>query len=486
MISCHGDSWVNNENTGHDTLPKSPTGIEGLDDVLRGGLPRGRTTLVYGGPGCGKTVLAMEFIVRGVADYDEPGAFISFEENVDDLLANFASFGFELSAMAAAGKLAVGHVPISRADVIEAGEFSLDALFIRIEQTLNRVGAKRLALDSLASLFSHISNAARLRAELSRLFAWLKEKAVTSIVTGEASGTGLSRDRLHEYVSDCVLALDHRVSDQVSKRRLRIIKYRGSDHGLDEYPFLIGAAGISIAPVSSMDLELDVSEDRVSSGVPDLDTLLDKHGYYRGSSIMISGSAGTGKTTLAAAFAAAACARNERCLYLAFEEPPAQLVRNLRSVAIDLATWRQRDLLHFRAFRPTHYGLEEHLASMLRAADKLRPDVVVMDPITNFISVGAQQDVKSMLSRVLHGFKRRGITALFTSLTPTSAADGPTNTAMSSLMDAWLAISHRFDNASHHLEIRIIKARGMAHSHDTHQLQMSAKGLRIVSAGASP
>ncbi len=396
------------------SLPKCITGIRGPDEITDGGLPKGRPTLVCGGAGCGKTLMAMEFLVRGAAQYNEPGVFMSFEETSEELAANVTSLGFDLNDLVARKKMVLDHVRVERSEIEETGEYDLEGLFIRFNHSIDSIGANRVVLDTIESLFAGLANEGILRAELRRLFHWLKEKGVTAIITGERGESMLTRHGLEEYVSDCVILLDNRVEGQVSTRRLRIVKYRGSSHGTNEYPFLIDEKGISVLPITSLGLQHDVSTERLSSGVSRLDTMLGGEGYYRGSSILISGTAGTGKTTLAASFADAACSRGEKCLYFAFEEAPSQIVRNMRSIGIDLEPWIEQRLLNIYSVRPTIYGLEMHLVKMAKMVNEFDPKVVVMDPVTNLTSIGSETEVKAMLTRLIDYLKGSQITALFT------------------------------------------------------------------------
>ena len=379
---------------------KSPTGIKGLDEITNGGLPKGRPTLVCGAAGCGKTLFAMEFLVRGATQYNEPGVFMSFEETAEELTKNVASLGFDLNRLAASKRLLIDYVRVERSEIEETGEYDLDGLFIRLEHAIDSIGAKRVVLDTVESLFAGLPNPLILRAELRRLFRWLKDKGMTAIITGEKGDNTFTRHGLEEYVSDCVIFLDHRVTDQLSTRRMRIVKYRGSTHGTNEYPFLIEEKGISVLPITSIGLNHPVSTQRISTGIPRLDTMLGGKGYFRGSSILLSGTAGTGKTSAAASFIDAACRRGERCIFFAFEESSAQIIRNMRSVGIDLEPWVTKGLLKFHAERPSVYGLETHLLTMHKAINEFKPAVVVVDPITNLISAGNPLDVKSMLTRL--------------------------------------------------------------------------------------
>lgn len=460
-------------------IAKAPTGCAGLDEITRGGLPAGRPTLVCGGPGCGKTVLAMEFLVRGALEFGEPGLFVSFEESPHNLNDNFRALGFDLGDLVEQKKLKISHVECSRGEVIETGEFSLDGLLIRLEQGISEIGAKRVVLDTMEAVFSGLSSTGPLRREIARLFQWLREKGLTTVITGERGDGNLTRHGLEEYVSDCVLLLDHRVTEQISKRRLRIVKYRGSAHGADEYPFVIKETGFSVLPITSVTLEHAVGAERVSTGIEDLDEMCGGEGYFRGSTILVSGKAGTGKSSLCAAFVSAACERGERCLYLALEESADQLTRNMRSVGIELAPWIDRGLLTVHAVRPTFRGLEEHLIAMTQIAETFQPTCMVLDPITNFMSVGDAQEVKSMLTRVLDYLKSRRVTLLTTALTPGSGSPDETQVSVSSMTDTWISLDLEFMGGGGRREVHIIKSRGMEHSLETRELVMSSEGLTL-------
>jgi len=482
---------VNEMHEPHDDravmVAKAPTGIAGLDEITHGGLPAGRPTLVCGGPGCGKTILAMEFLVRGALEFDEPGLFVSFEESIEDLHHNFRSFGFDLKALIEQKKLYVSHVKLSRAEIVEAGEFTLDGLFVRLEQAIHQVGAKRVALDTMETLFSCLSSSENLRSEIARLFQWLKDKGVTVVITGERGASELTRHGFEEYVSDCVLLLDHRITEQVSKRRMRVVKYRGSAHGMDEYPFLIGDTGFAALPISSVHLDHGVGTDRVGTGVPDLDAMMGGKGFFRGSTVLISGGAGAGKSTLAAAFAAATCEKGEKCLHLAFEESAGQLIRNMRSVGIELQPWIDQGLLSIQARRPTLFGIEEHLMAIFREVRRMRPKAVVIDPITNFLSIGAPWEVKSLLTRVLDQLRGMGATVLLTSLTPGDGTIENSEAGVSSMTDTWIALNQKMNGNLRQCYLYVLKSRGMEHSREVRELKMSASGLslRPVSAAGS-
>ena len=430
-------------------LPKAATGIRGLDEVTRGGLPRGRPTLICGGPGSGKTLMALTFLANGALFFDEPGVLMTFEENSDEIGSDVASLGFNTQALVEAKKLAIDYVRVERSEIEETGEYDLEGLFVRLDYAIRSVGAKRVVLDTIESLFAGLRNDAILRSELRRLFRWLKDRGVTAVITGERGEGMLTRQGLEEYVSDAVILLDHRVHDQVSTRRLRVVKYRGSYHGTNEYPFLITQDGISVLPVSSMGLEHRAPLERVSSGLDALDEMLGGKGYYRGSTVLVSGTAGTGKTSLATHFIDAACRRGERCLCFLFEESPAQLIRNMRSIGIDLEPWVAAGLLQFHADRPSRYGLETHLVAMHQAVADFKPTVAVIDPVTNLMTVGTYADVQAMLTRMIDHLKTENITAMLTSLMPGAIAIERTETTISSLMDTWLVLANE-DIRGHH------------------------------------
>lgn len=462
-----------------EALKKAPTGIRGLDEITQGGLPAGRPTLVCGGPGCGKTLMAMEFIVRGATAYDEPGVFVAFEESAEELAQNVASLGFDLDALIADKRLAVDYVSLEPNDAEATGDFDLEGLFLRLGYAIDSVGAKRVALDTLEVLFAALPSPAILRAELHRLFRWLKGRGVTVILTGERGDGELTRHGLEEYVSDCVIVLQHELSNQISTRRLRVLKYRGSSHGTNDYPFLIDQDGLSVLPITSLGLEHSVSEERISSGVPRLDAMLSGEGFFRGSSILISGTAGTGKTSLAGHFTHAACARGERVLYFAFEESPSQITRNLRSIGLDLAPWADQGLLTFHARRPSFAGLEMHLAMMHKSIHSFAPHCVILDPLNSFIGASELLEVKAMLVRLLDHLKRAGITGFFTSLTVGGGAADHTDVAISSLIDTWLMLSAVDTGGERNRRLAIIKSRGMAHSNQTREFMLTAQGVEL-------
>lgn len=470
----------NGSRSARHALAKAPTGIPGLDEITNGGLPRGRPTLVCGGAGCGKTLLAMEFLVRGALDYDERGVFMSFEETTDDLVENAESLGFDLRQLSARRRLLLDYVQLERDKLTESGEYDLEGLFIRLGHAIETIGAKRVVLDTIEVLFSGLSDKLVVRAELARLFRWLKTKRVTAVVTGEREGEHLTRHGLEEFVSDCVILLDQRVMEQSATRRLRILKYRGSAHGGNEMPFLIDDHGLSVLPITSLGLAHQASTAHVSTGVAGLDAMFEKKGFFRGSSVLVSGTAGTGKSSVASHFAEAACRREERCLYFAFEESPDQITRNMRSVGIDLEPWMRRGLLRVHAQRPTALGLEAHLVAMHRFIDDWKPRVVVVDPITNMIAVGSETEVKAMLTRLIDFMKLRQITALFTSLTEGGASAERTDLGVSSLMDVWMLLGNLEAKGERNRTIQIVKARGMAHSNQVREFVMTDRGVTLV------
>jgi len=467
-------------------LPKTPTGISGLDEITLGGLPKGRPTLVCGAAGCGKTLFAMEFLLRGAEQFGEPGVFMAFEETEQDLAQNVRSLGFDLDRMVADNKIYVDHIRVERNEIEETGEFDLEGLFLRLNLAIDTVGAKRVVLDTLESLFGGFTNQAILRAELRRLFRWLKDKGVTAVITGERGEGQLTRQGLEEYVSDCVILLDHRVHDQVSTRRLRIVKYRGSTHGTNEYPFLIDEDGIHVLPLTSLHLNHEVSTERVSSGVPRLDAMLGGEGYYRGSSILVSGTAGTGKTSLCAHFADATCQRGERCLYLAFEESPAQLMRNMKSIGRDLAPWIKKGLLRVEASRPTMHGIELHLASIHKAVNDFKPHAVIIDPISNLSSAGTEAEAEAMLLRLIDFLKSRQITAMFVNLTAGGNAWERTDVGVSSLIDTWILLRDIELAGERNRGIYVLKSRGMKHSNQIREFLITSEGIKLEDVYIGP
>lgn len=466
-------------------LKKCPTGITGLDELTQGGLPRGRPTLITGAAGSGKTLFGMQFLVNGALKFNEPGVFMTFEETGEELTTNVHSLGFDVEGLVRKKKLSLDYVYIERSEIEETGEYDLEGLFLRLNYAIDSIGAKRVVLDTVEVLFAGLPNENIIRAELRRLFRWLKQKGVTALVTGERGTSGLSRFGLEEFVADCVILLDHRVDDQLSTRRLRVVKYRGSFHGTNEYPFLIDEGGISILPITSTGLDYDVSRERVSTGIPDLDAMFgDGKGFLKGSSVLVSGTAGTGKSTLAAHFCEAAYKRNEKCLIYAFEESPRQIVRNMQSAGLDLGAGMKSGNLMIHSLRPTIQGLEAHLLKMISLLNTFKPDVVVVDPITNFVSIGLNQDVKSMLTRFADTLKARKITSIFTSLTQVSDDLESTALHISSLMDTWLVLKDIVGQGERNRGLTIVKSRGMAHSNQLREYRLTDRGIALVAVGA--
>ncbi|HOI13175.1 MAG TPA: circadian clock protein KaiC [Methanoculleus sp.] len=478
--AAHGDTKT--------ALAKTVSGISGLDDITNGGLPEGRPTLVAGKAGSGKTLFAMQFLVSGATDYNEPGVFVSFEEREEDLIKNVRSLGFDLPQLIAEKKIVLEHIQLEQSEIEEIGDYNLDGLFIRLAYAIDSIGAKRVALDTIETLFASLGNEGILRAELRRLFFWLKEKGVTAVVTGESGqGNNLTRNGLEEYVSDCVIYLDHRVNNEVSTRRLRIVKYRGSAHGTNEYPFLITPEnGITIMPVTTLGLMHEVLDEHIPTGIPRLDTMLGGEGYYRGSSILVSGTPGTGKTSIAATFAEAACRRNERCIYFTFEESPGQIIRNMRSIGIDLAPMADAGLLTIHASRPMTHGLETHLATMIKTVQDLAPDVVIVDPVSSLITAGEDLDTKSMLTRLIDYLKVNQITGLFTDLTQVEEASEQTRIRISSLMDTWILLRSIESGGEHNRVLYVLKSRGMAHSNQVREFVIADEGIDLLDVYLGP
>lgn len=472
---------------GHDGAPmaiggieKVPTGIAGFDEITDGGLPGGRPTLVCGGPGCGKTLFAMQFLVSGATRFGEPGVFMSFEESTGELAKNVASLGFDLDDLIERDLISMDTVVVERSELEESGEYDLEGLFLRLGFAIDSVGAKRVVLDTVESLFSGFKNEAILRAELRRLFRFLKERGVTVVITGERGEGQLTRQGLEEYVSDCVILLDHRVNEQVSTRRLRVVKYRGSSHGTNEYPFIIDRRGLEVLPITALSLQHAASAERISSGIPRLDTMLGGQGFFRGSSILVSGMAGTGKSSISAHFADATCRRGERCLYLALEESPQQIVRNMRSIGLDLEPWVKSGQLIFQSSRPTLFGLEMHLTTIFRAVTEFAPTSVIVDPLSNLASIGSYIEVMATLLRLVDFLKSRQVTALFTSLVSNGEAENQAELGVSSLMDTWLSLRNLESNGERNRGLYVLKSRGMNHSNQIREFLLTDQGVELV------
>jgi circadian clock protein KaiC len=468
------------------SLAKSATGIRGLDEITGGGLPTGRPTLICGGAGCGKTLLAMEFLVRGATEYEEPGVFLAFEETGAELTENVASLGFDLDELVASKKLLLDHVFVDRSEFEETGEYDLEGLFIRLGFAIDSIQAKRIVLDTIEGLFAGLPNQAIVRAELRRLFRWLKEKGVTVIMTGERGDGTLTRYGLEEYVSDCVITLDHRVVDQVTTRRIRVVKYRGSMHGTNEYPFIIEKNGISIWPITSVHLEHVASTERIPTGIARLDTMLGGKGFYRGSSILLSGTAGTGKTSVAATFSDATCRRGERCLYISFEESPSQIIRNTGTIGLDLEQWVKKGNLKFENVRPFHDGLEMHLAHKIRAITEFSPDVVIIDPISGLDTSGTPLEVQAALIRLLDWLKLKAITTMVTDLALGGDAREGTQTALSSLVDTWMLLRDIESNGERNRGLHVLKSRGMGHSNQVREFVVTDAGIQLTDVYIGP
>jgi len=467
-------------------LPKCPTGIQGLDEITSGGLPRGRPTLVCGGAGCGKTLLAAEFLVRGAVEFGEPGVLMAFEETEAELKANVASLGFDLAGLVRSKKIVIDYVHIEPSEVQESGDYDLEGLFVRLNHAIDSIGAKRVVLDTLEVLFAGLPNQTILRSELRRLFRWLKDKGVTAVITAERGREQLTRHGLEEYVSDCVISLDHRVNDQIATRHLRVVKYRGALHGTNEFPFLIGSEGISVLPITSLALNHKVSTERIATGIHRLDAMLGGRGFFRGSSILLTGTSGTGKTIISSNFAQAAGRRGERVLFFSFEESPNQIIRNMHSIGLRLEPLVKRGLLRFQSARPSLYGLEMHLATMFKEIAAFQPHVVIIDPITSLMDAGTDSECKGMVTRLIDYLKAGQVTSLFTSLTQGGHVLQQSESAMSSLMDAWLLLQDFEGNGERNRVLYVLKARGMAHSNQIREFLISDRGIDLVDAYIGP
>ena len=470
------------EKNQHLQLSKCPTGIQGLDEITDGGLPQGRPTLICGSAGCGKTLFGVEFLVRGATQYGEPGVLLTFEETAAEITKNVTSLGWNLTELSAEGKILIDHIYIEASEIEETGEYDLEALFIRLGYAIQKIGAKRVVLDTIEVLFAGLANANILRAELRRLFHWLKDQGVTAVITGERGELTLTRQGLEEYVSDCVIKLDQKTVGDIATRTIQVVKYRGSRHSNNEYPFLIEENGISVLPITSLTLDHEVSNERISTGIPQLDEMFGGQGYYRGSSILVTGRAGTGKTTLAAHFAQATCLRGERCLYLATEESPQQILRNLNSIGLDLAPYVEQGLLQFDAVRPTNYNLEMRLFKIHRWVKEFQPSAIVIDPMSNLILSGSFMQTKSFFMRLIDYLKSKQITVFLTDLTPgdTDRDHEQTEMGVSSLMDTWLELQTLKVNGERNRILYVLKSRGMMHSNQVREFVLTNQGVNLV------
>ena len=469
------------KNIRETALPKAATGIQGFDEITGGGVPRGRPTLVCGGPGCGKTMFAAEFLVRGAVQMNEPGVFMMFEENIADLTANVRSLGFDLDALQRRKKIALDFVHIERSEIEETGEYDLEGLFIRLGHAIDSIGAKRVVLDTVEALFAGLPDHAVLRSELRRLFRWLKDRGMTALITGERGENALTRYGLEEYVADCVVLLDHRIINEISTRRLRVVKYRGSAHGTNEYPFLIGERGISVLPITSLRLDHSAPRQRVATGIEGLDRMLGGKGVYRGSSVLVSGSPGTGKSSVGVSFAAAACRRGERAVIFCYEESAQQVLRNMRSIGLDLQPFVDQGLLTIHASRPTLHGVEQHLVLMHDMVRDLKPALIVVDPISNLTIERDDSALKPTLMRLIDFLKHAGITAVFMSLTSdTQGGLADSQVGVSSLMDTWLVLANLESNGERTRSLQVVKSRGMAHSNQVREFVLGDDGIQLV------
>jgi circadian clock protein KaiC len=465
-----------------DFLKKVPTGITGFDEITGGGVPAGRPTLICGSAGCGKSLFAMEFLVRGIMEFGEPGVLMTFEETAGDIKKNVASLGFNVAELIAKKKLVIDHVHVDRNEIEENGEYDLEGLFIRLGHAIDTIGAKRVVLDTIETLFAGLSNQAVLRSELRRLFGWLKERGMTTIITGERGDGALTRQGLEEYVSDCVVLLDHRVTGQISTRRLRIVKYRGSTHGTNEYPFLIDEAGISVLPLTVTSMDYDVSGERIPTGIDELDEMLGGKGFYRGSTVLLSGTAGTGKSSVAAHLASATCKRGERCMIFSFEESPAQILRNMKVIGVNLEPYVKKGLLQFHSTRPSVHGLEMHLVRMHKMIEQFKPSVVIVDPVSNLQTAGNLDDSTNMLIRLIDFLRKKHITAFMVSLSTGGNFLEKTDEGLSSMVDTWLLLRDIELGGERNRLIYVLKSRGMAHSNQVREFLITSKGIKLEQA----
>jgi len=465
-------------------LPKAPTGIDGFDQITKGGLPKGRPTLIVGGPGSGKTLFAMEFLVNGANKFNEPGVFISFEESEKELGENVASLGFDLDRLVSRKMLVIDQVKVEAAEIIETGAYDLEGLFLRLGNAIDAINAKRIVLDTIESIFTAFGDTTIIRSEIQRLFRFLKDKGVTAVITGEKGDGVLTRNGLEEYVSDAVIVVDNRIVGNIATRRLRVLKYRGSSHGSNEYPFLIDDTGFTVLPISSIGLIASVSDERISTGIPDLDTMMGDKGYFKGSSVLITGQAGTGKTSFGVEFIRESCKNGKKALMITFEESPDQIIRNMRSIGIDLAPFVRKGLLRIHADRPTAYGLEMHLVTIHKIVNEFQPDVVVLDPINSLLGIGEEEEVKSTLLRMVDFLKMKGITSLYTDLKNSERPER--SSLVSSLVDTWILLQDIESNGENNRLLRLVKSRGMAHSNQIREFNLTDHGITLIKPYIGP
>jgi len=471
---------VSKSKTNNYKFLKCLTGIQGLDEITSGGIPKNRTTLLLGNTGSGKTILAMEFLVNGIEMYSEPGVFMAFEEKKDELVMNVKSLGYDLEKYIKKNKIYIEQVLINPDEMRETGMYDLEGLFVRLEQAIYKVNAKRVVLDSMDTLF-HGLDYKILRSEFLRLLSWLKKREVSVIITSEIGDHFLTREGVEEYVADCVIMLDNRATNQISTRRLKIVKYRGSIHGNNEYPFTIDENGISVYPIIGEAYQQESSSKRIMSGIEDLDEMLGKKGYYEGSSILISGTAGTGKTSIAASFALSVCKDNKRCLFCAFEEAPNQIKRNMGSIGLRLEPMVKSGILTFYYARPTLQNLELHFLAIKKIIVEINPSVVLLDPITNLMTEGPNSDIRSMLTRFVDFLKTKRITVLFTAaITVGSIERNPSDEGISSMVDTWLMVQEIELDAKRTRSLCVMKSRGMEHSSEVHKFIISSKGIKLL------
>jgi len=467
----------------YKTIPKTATGIPGLDQILNGGLPKGRVTLVVGNSGTGKTLLGIEFLVNGIRQHDENAILVTFEESASKVTENVSSLGFDLNNLQDDGKLTVMAFKVDLPEK-NRGYFDFSPLLVLLEEAIVCIGAKRVVLDTIELLFGAYSDQTTARIELVKLMRWLEDRGVTAIITGESGNNALTRFGIEEYVSDCVIVLDHRVREEISTRLLRVMKYRGSVHGTNEYPFLIAKNGFIVLPVSSLSLDYAVSRERVSVGVPELDEML-SGGPYRGSTTLVTGVSGTGKTSVAMSMVNAACARGERSLVLLYEESAFQLERDMGSIGINLKRWTDSGMLKIWASRPLEYGLENHLAIFINMLESFKPAIVAIDGLTAFSRGGFDPDVFIFITRKIGILKARGITTVLTTLKK-DVEDESSSLHISSLTDTGILLRNIEKNGERNRLLAVTKSRGTAHSNQLREFTLSSDGIRLVDVYIGP